>query len=286
MNMPYLKLLAFMLFASSISAAQLDSVLTNIIPGTITFIGESHHRIESPLLIKRLIHSAVGRQKCQILALEIGSDQQPVIDQVMADEKPVGAIEISETIDHEPFRTVIAYFAKLKSNGYCLDVVAIDAGADTQVERNEWMAARLAGLPKDKPIIVLVGALHTLKKVAWTVSTGKPSVAEILAGKGFRVKSFPQRWIPGECPGNSIRQHRFVGASDPEAATILNESLLSLLNAKPAISAEGVVDGFIVWGCDSPPRGDSSHSGVGEVRSNLCNSIVDAISLRNRTFQS
>lgn len=249
--MPYLKLLAFMLFASSISAAPLGSVITNIEPGTITFIGESHHRIESPLLLKRLIHSDVGRIQCQILALEIGSDQQPVIDQVMAGEKPVGAIEISDTIDHEPLRTVIAYFARLKSSGYCLDVVAIDAGADLFVDRNEWMATRLAELPKDKPIIVLVGALHTLKRVDWTVSTGKPSVAEILAGQGFRVKSFPQRWIPEECPGNSIRQQRFVEASDPEAATILNESLLSLLNAKPAESAEGVVDGFIVWVCDS-----------------------------------
>lgn len=85
-----------------------------------------------------------------------------------------------------------------------------------------------------------------------------------MAGQGFRVKSFPQLWIPGECSGNSIRQQRFVEASDPEAATILNKSLLSLLNAKPAISAGGVVDGFIVWECDSPPRGDSSHSGVGE----------------------
>ncbi|MBE0435235.1 MAG: hypothetical protein IBX56_05455 [Methylomicrobium sp.] len=224
-------------------------MLEHITPGTIVFIGESHHRIESPLLIKRLIHSAVGRKKCQILSLEIGSDQQPVIDKMMAGEKPVGAIEISETIDHEPFRTVIAYFAKLKSSGYCLDVVAIDAGADTIADRNEWMATRLAGLPIDKPIIVLVGALHTLKRVDWTVSTGKPYVAEILADKGFRVKSFPQRWIPEECPGNSIRQHRFVDAGDPEAAIILNESLLSLLNAETAESAEGVVDGFIVWEC-------------------------------------
>lgn len=182
----------------------------------------------------------------------------------MAGKKPVGAIEISDTIDHEPFRTVITYFAKLKSNGYCLDVVAIDAGADTLVDRNEWMAARLSELPKDKPVIVLVGALHTLKKVDWTVPTGKPYAAEILAGKGFRVKSFPQRWIPGECPSNSIRQQRFVEASDPEALSILNESLLSLLNAELAISAEGVVDGFIVWECDSPPRVDSPHSGVGE----------------------
>ncbi|MGD7036599.1 hypothetical protein [Methylotuvimicrobium buryatense] len=41
--------------------------------------------------------------------------------------------------------------------------------------------------------------------------------------------------------------------------TILNKTLLSLFNAKPAISAEGVVDGFIVWEYDSPPRGDSLH---------------------------
>lgn len=152
---------------------------------------------------------------------------------------------------HEPFRIVIVYFAKLKSSGYCLDVVTIDAGEDATADRNEWMAARLAEVPKDKPIIVLVGVLHTLKKVDWTVPTGKPSVAEILFNQGFRLNSFPQRWIPGECPGNSIRQQRFLDADDPEALSILNESLLSLLNAKPAESVEGVVDGFIVWECDS-----------------------------------
>lgn len=240
-----------MLCASSLSAAPLDAILTGIEPGTIVFIGESHHRAESPLLIKRLVNELIASNRCPILALEIGSDQQSVIDQVMASEKPAGAIEISDIIDHEPYRLMIHYFAKRKARGSCLGVVAIDASKEATVDRNKWMAARLSSLPTDRPVVVLVGALHTLKKVDWTVPTGKPYAAEILANQGFRVKSFTQRWIPKECPSNSIRQQRFVEASDPEALTILNETVLSLLNAETAESAEGVVDGFIVWECDS-----------------------------------
>lgn len=240
-----------LLFAVNSFAQPIPGLQEHIMPGTITFIGESHHRAESPLLIKRLVNELIASNRCPILALEIGSDQQPVIDQVMAGERPAGAIEISDIIDHEPYRLMIHYFAKRKARGSCLGVVAIDASKEATVDRNKWMAARLSSLPTDRPVVVLVGALHALKKVDWTVPTGKPYAAEILSGKGFRVKSFPQRWIPRECPEHSKRQQRFVDASDPEALTILNETVLSLLNAKPAVSAEGVVDGFIMWECDS-----------------------------------
>ncbi|MGR9115135.1 MAG: hypothetical protein ACU85E_05165 [Gammaproteobacteria bacterium] len=49
---------------------------------------------------------------------------------------------------------------------------------------------------KDTHVLALLGSLHTLKKVDWLTKAGKSKVAQILAKKGLRVKSFPQRRIP------------------------------------------------------------------------------------------
>jgi hypothetical protein len=74
-------------------------------------------------------------------------------------------------------------------------------------------------------------------------------VAELLSRQGFRVKTFPQCWLPEHCTNQGSRRSRFVDAGSPEALTILNGSMMSLINAKPHKSATGVVDGFVVWEC-------------------------------------
>lgn len=99
----------------------------------------------------------------------------------------------------------------------------------------------------DAPILVLLGALHTLKRVNWTVRTGRPSVAEILTNKSLRVLTYPQRWLTEQCDGNENRRSRFVNPDTPEALTVLNDSMMSLINAKPHKSASGVIDGLVVW---------------------------------------
>jgi hypothetical protein len=38
---------------------------------------------------------------------------------------------------------------------------------------------------------------------------------------------------------------------EAEALTILNESLMSLINAKRHRSTKDVIDGFVVWECNS-----------------------------------
>jgi hypothetical protein len=189
------------------------------------------------------------------LALEIADSQQPAINRVLNQGYPISDIDIPASIDHLPMRKLIGHLAKLKTRTPCLSVVAIDAGLDNPSDRDEWMAKRLAKLVGDRPILVLIGALHTLKKVDWLVKSGKPSVAERLSTRGFRVRSFPQRWIPGQCGVGKSRKQRFVGADAPEALAVLNDSLISLINAKPHKSAQGVIDGLILWEC-----GDQSKS--------------------------
>jgi uncharacterized iron-regulated protein len=248
-----LKCFAFLIFFSPLCcAAPVDPILEGMTPGSITFIGESHKHIESAILIKDLITTAVERGQCPILALEIADIQQPAIDRVLNQGDPTSDIDIPASIDHLPMRKLIGRMAALKTRSPCLSVVAIDAGPENPSDRDEWMAKRLANLAGDRPILVLIGALHTLKKVNWLVKTGKPSVAERLATKGFRVRSFPQRWIPDQCGAGESRYRHFVSADAPEALSVLNDSLMSLINAKPHESAQGVIDGLILWECGDP----------------------------------
>jgi hypothetical protein len=244
-----------LLLSLPLRAANVDPILDGMTPGSITFIGESHKHVESAMLVNGLVTAAIERRQCLTVALEIADSEQPAIDRALDQGYPVSDIDIPVSVDHLPMRKLIGHMARLKTRSPCLSVVAIDAGLDNPSDRDEWMATKLANLAGDRPILVLIGALHTLKKVDWLVKTGKPSVAERLATKGFRVRSFPQRWIPDQCGAGESRHQRLVDANTPEALSILNGSLMSLINAQPHESAQGVVDGLILWEC-----GDQSKS--------------------------
>jgi uncharacterized iron-regulated protein len=255
--MHHLLVLFCLLLSLPLRAADVDPILNGMTPGSITFIGESHKHIESAILVKDLVAAAIERGQCPVLALEIADSEQTAIDRAMAASASVSDIAIPASIDHLPMRKLIKHMVMLKMRSSCLSVVAIDAGPDNPIDRDEWMAARLANLVGDRPILVLVGALHTLKKVDWLVKSGKPSVAEQLATKGFQVKSFPQRWIPEQCGAGESRHQRLVNAEMPETLGILNGSLMSLINAKPHESAQGVIDGLILWECGDRPKSET-----------------------------
>jgi hypothetical protein len=247
-----------LLFAFSARSAVPDPILESLLPETITFIGESHKHSESAELVRDLVSAYIKQGQCLIVALEIADDEQPAIDRVLTGAS-ASTIDIPVSIDHPAMRQLIEHLAVLTTQSACLNVMAIDAGPNNSRDRDEWMSKRLASLVGDRPILVLIGALHTLKTVNWLTKTGKPSVAERLAAKGFPVRSFPQRWLPEQCGNDEHRQQRFINADSQEALTILNESLMSLINARPHQSARGVVDGFVIWECDTPslPKSDS-----------------------------
>ena len=238
-----------LLFPVSLQAAIYDPILEQIKPGTITIIGETHKKAESVELFQSLALAVVRHYQCVVIGLEITSDQQTILDTVMQDRTSVNKIALWPAVDYPPYRRMIENFAKFKRQGQCINLVAIDSGVDNIVDRNLWMALSLTEQVGDAPILVLLGALHTLKRVNWTVRTGRPSVAEILTNNGFRVLTYPQHWLPDQCADNENRRSRFVNPDSPEALTILNDSMMSLINAKPHKSATGVIDGFVVWEC-------------------------------------
>jgi len=232
-------------------AGNLTAVLDSIKPHTITIIGETHRHPESVNLFQALIKAYLKNNKCLTIALEIHSNQQPIINQVIQGRAVVSDIEISSIIDHPALRNMIDNLATQQRNGACLKLLAIDAGDDIDMGRDKWMAINLAGQVGETPILALLGGLHTLKKVTWDLSMTKasPSVAEILSNQGYRVNSYPQRWPETRCVGPQQLRYRYIPADTAEALMLLNTSLFSLLNAFEPDSAIEVVDGVIVWEC-------------------------------------
>jgi hypothetical protein len=45
------------------------------------------------------------------------------------------------------------------------------------------------------------------------------------------------------------KHYRYIHADSPEATKLLNDNLLTLLNADKPKAANGVVDGIILWEC-------------------------------------
>jgi uncharacterized iron-regulated protein len=229
------------------TAAVYDPILAKIKPGTITIIGETHKKPESIELFQNLTLETIKSHRCVVVGLEIASDQQLKLDAIMQGGGSVRDIAYWPAVDHPFYRRMIETFAEHWRQGQCIKVIAIDSGLNNAVDRDLWMALSLAENGGDSPVLVLLGALHTLKHVDWKNATGRASVAEILTTWGFSVNSYAQRWSLGNCANN--RTAVFVSDHSPQALEILNGSLMTLINSKPHKSATGIVDGFVIWKC-------------------------------------
>jgi len=234
----FLRYLLLTLISFSASAESNIQIKTN----SITIIGETHGRPESIKLFQSLIQNYLKNNECLTVALEINSNQQETIDKVIQGGVVVSDIEISPIIDHPAFRTMIDDLAIQQRSGACLKILAIDAGDDINMNRDEWMAFNMVGQTDGAPILALLGGLHTLKKINWDLpmTKGSPSVAEILSK---HVNSYPQVGLSTEC--DKSLHNRFIPADTPEALELLINSIFSLLNAFEPDSAVGI----IAWEC-------------------------------------
>ncbi|MDX9708501.1 MAG: hypothetical protein RBT64_03005 [Trichloromonas sp.] len=159
----------------------------------ILIIGESHGKDESTRLLAELAGEATQGRGCLTVALEIGSEQQEVVDAAMTGKANVAEIGVAPAIDHAGYREMLAAFSRLTVAGSCLKVVAID-GEPEIIERDAWMAEKLAPYLGKGRVVALLGALHTAKDIRWDNGRGKAFLAERLVAKGVRVCSVVQIW--------------------------------------------------------------------------------------------
>lgn len=225
-----------------------NRLIEGLEPNSITIIGEYHKRPESIQFFQDLISSHFQQDRCLVVALEIASNQQAILDEIAEGRAAVSDIEIPPMIDHPPFRSLIDDLVSLKRNGNCLQLIAIDARQGLSVNRDEWMAEKLADQVSQIPILALLGNLHTLKKVDWNISMSKasPYVAEIMVSQGHRIKTYPQIWLDKTCNTRNL----LISSDEQETVRLINRSLISLLNVSEYEMVSNVVDGVILWECD------------------------------------
>ena len=223
-----------------------NPILEGIKPHSITIIGETHKRPESFQLFQSIINDYLQKNKCLIIALEIASNQQSTIDQVIQGKAKVSDIEVAPPIDHPDFRVLIENLAKLQKHNDCFQLIAVDADIKLKTDRDEWMAKELTKQIGQTPILTLLGSLHTLKKVNWNpeLTRKPPYLPEILISKGYAVHTYPQIWKDRECNTH----FQFINADQPEATELL-DSLFAVLNATKPTSATKIVDGVVFWEC-------------------------------------
>lgn len=224
-----------------------QSILESIKPYSVTIIGETHKRSESTQFFQSLINNYLQNHKCLTVALEIASNQQSTIDQVIKDNAEVSDIEINPPIDHPDFRFMIENLVNLQRNNDCFKLIAVDADIKLKTDRDAWMADRFIEVIREIPIIALLGSMHTLKQVTWNpeLTRKSPYVPEILISKGFTVHTYPQIWKDRECNSS----YQFIKADQAEATELLVANLFSALNASKPKTAVNVVDGVVSWEC-------------------------------------
>ena len=159
----------------------------------ILIIGEQHGKEDSTRLLAELAEEATQGERCLTVALEIGSEQQSVVNQAMAGDSSIAEIAVVPVIDHAGYREMLAVLNRLTVAGRCLTVIAID-GEPEIIERDAWMAEKLAPYLGKGRVVAFLGALHAAKDIRWDNGREKAFLAERLEAKGVRVCSVVQIW--------------------------------------------------------------------------------------------
>ena len=134
----------------------------------IVFLGTTHKKPEILKFIAELIPT-LEKYDVSHVGLEIPSDQQEKIDVFMKTRNGLDDIKLHTQIDSPEYRHLFQVFQN--SDGPI--PVAIDLPSSMYngtVSRDEWMARSLLIVLNRNPsakILVIVGSLHTLKKLEW-----------------------------------------------------------------------------------------------------------------------
>jgi len=145
-----------------------DYIHSKLQQNDIVFLGTTHKKPEILGFIAALIPT-LGKYRVSHVGLEIPSDQQEKIDVFMKTGNGLDDIKLHNQIDSPEYRHPFQVF---RTSGGPIPV-AIDLPSSMYngtVSRDEWMARSLLIVLNRNPsakILVIVGSLHTLKKLEW-----------------------------------------------------------------------------------------------------------------------
>jgi len=209
----------------------------------VLLLGETHQNPESQDLFLALVENQVGQGHRVFVGLEISRDQQDNLDALFAD--PVSAkneIQLYHAIDHKAYREMLAKLGAYARAG--VDVRAIDATNEDK-DRDVTMSRNVAAAVRSGEydvILVLVGNLHTIKRMKWHPDSGATSryLAERLLDSGFDVCSVMQRFA-GQESGPVV-----ISGRSPEKNVLVMDIIRNTYHAED-MTGEGVADVVVSW---------------------------------------
>ena len=144
----------------------------------VVFLGTTHRQPAILDLISNLL-PLLTRAGVTHLGLEIGSDQQDLIDaHILGDGDPL-EISLADAIECPQYRQLLQVLYNLPKHQRPM-VVALDLPAHLYgkgIDRNRWMAMKLDHIvrgQKEAKILAVMGSLHVLRRLEWRPSVRHP----------------------------------------------------------------------------------------------------------------
>jgi len=186
-------------------------ILTKLQSHNIVFLGTRHKQPPILNFLSEII-TALHDSGVTHIGLEIDSDQQGKIDQLMKTGAGLSNIQIHPQIDCPEYRNLFNVVRALHPNQRPAPI-ALDLPKSKYKEpisRDEWMATSIEKIFKKNPnakMLVVVGDLHILKKLDWQDHVPNPhrSIREYLSEKRRRLRIFSI----GQIIGDSVYEDDF-----------------------------------------------------------------------------
>jgi len=215
----------------------------------VLILGETHQKPESPVLFIDLVTQLITKGERVLVGLEVSAAQQDVLDAVMIGQRSPEGIT-HPIIDSPSFQNLLVELSELyRAHGQFITIAAIDArnrGRVRDAAMTRHIRTHLATGQFDR-IVVLVGNLHTIRKVHWAQDAGSktPFLAERLLEAGVHVTSVMQD-LDTACGG--LRHPTFYPVSDRKGLEAVRRQL-DKMKHHPDMGMRQAADGIVVWQC-------------------------------------
>ena len=221
----------------------------------IVFLGTKHRQPRILNFIAELIPSLKELGVTHI-GLEISSDQQENIDTYMNTGNGLQNIQIVPQIDCPAYKNL---FTVLRNSGgptpIALDLAKSEYKGD--ISRDEWMSMSLLKVLRGTPnakILVVVGALHTLKKLDWEERLGDKnlSIRQYILREKPSIKMWSVAQVINQDPAQCDFSRRYNPLPGAVALDLNNQyrgwrlGFTDIIAIVPAQCFE-LVDGVIVY---------------------------------------
>lgn len=209
----------------------------------VILLGESHQNPKSQKLFLSLVDDLASQGKRVFVGLEISREQQGNLDALLSDPGASNdRIILYHALDHKAYRemlTKLGFYARAGVDVRAVDATKEDKNRDVTMSRNIAAAVRSE---KYDAVVMLVGNLHTIKKMRWHPDSGASSryLAERLGDAGVDVCSVMQKFPVGK--GTPVV---FTGSS-PKGAAIAMDVIRNTYHAED-MSGENVADIVVGW---------------------------------------